>query len=271
MCSRPNLLKHLNLDALLHFECPTPSRLVAYHCSRRSHPSSGSFSRIFSASMSLFGQPAQAQQSGGVFGSSQQAGNAFGAPQQQAPQTSSLFGNLGGQQQQQPQQQSSGLFGNLGSSTQQPQQSGGLFGNLGASTQQQNTGQQTSSLFGNTGGQQQQQPQQQSGGLFGNLGASTQQQNTAQAPQTSSLFGNLGGQQQSQQSGFGNSQQQQPMGSLFGNSQRQQSNSSWPPSNSPAIRKVPISFYTAQTNICRREEYSRSDEDRPRKMAHRQP
>ncbi|KAF4550932.1 Nucleoporin NIC96-like protein [Elsinoe fawcettii] len=117
--------------------------------------------------------------------------------------TPSLFGSLGGNQQQQQNNTgtgSTGLFGNLGGGqTQQkaPSTTGGtgLFGSLGGGQQQQ---QQSSAPTGLSLGGGTLQPAQ-TGSLFGGLGG--QQQNTAQtsqAPAGGSLFGGLGGQQQSQ-------------------------------------------------------------------------
>ncbi|KAG8625761.1 hypothetical protein KVT40_006162 [Elsinoe batatas] len=118
--------------------------------------------------MSLFGNTQTQQQGSSLFGNSTAGQNKplFGASttQQtaQPQQTSSLFGNLGQQNNQQGQQQQAGSS---------------LFGQKPAGT---------TSLFGQS--QQQQQPQQQTGqqSLSGGLGASTQGANTYGA----SILGN---------------------------------------------------------------------------------
>ena len=131
--------------------------------------------------MSLFGATTSQPQTSSVFGSvgnnNQQAGGLFGATSQ--PQQTS-----------QPEQRGSLFGGTLGQSQQsQPQQSGGLFGSLGASSNQQ------------TQGQNQQQP---SGGLFASNFGQTQQTREQQEQQQR--------QQQEQQ-------RQQKQGSLLGQSQ----------------------------------------------------
>ena len=133
-----------------------------------------------------------------IFGTSKPTSNPFGNPttsaQSSAPQTSSLFGNLGSSQ---PQQQSSipsiNIFGSpTTSQSQQQSGSSSLFPNTG--------GEQKPSLFSNLGTSQ---PQQQSssggGGLFSNLGTSQPQQQSSGG----GLFSNLGASQQQTSSGGG--------------------------------------------------------------------
>lgn len=171
-----------------------------------------------------FGQPAQNQQSGGLFGNAPKpAGGLFGTSTTNTA-GGSLFGNNNNQQATggfgaaantntgtglfggaKP-ATGTGLFGN--STTATPSTGGsGLFGSLGGNTQnQQNTG---TGLFGNT------QNQQQKPSLFGNQNANT----------GTGLFGNTSTQNMGggMFGGSTNNQQQQQQGmlgnSLLGNSQ----------------------------------------------------
>ncbi|KAI1205023.1 nuclear protein 96-domain-containing protein [Annulohypoxylon truncatum] len=122
-----------------------------------------------------FGQPANNQTGGGLFGNKPATGTGgglfgnTGATQNTNTGGSGLFGGLGqnNQQQQQPQQGSS-LFGSLGQNQQKPSMfgsttqstGGGLFGN-------QNNQQQGSSLFGTSSAQQQPQNNNMGGSMFG--------------------------------------------------------------------------------------------------------
>ncbi|TCD63876.1 hypothetical protein EIP91_004816 [Steccherinum ochraceum] len=156
-------------------------------------------------STSTFAQPAQQQNTGGLFGQTQQQpqqqqntgfggfganNNApkpsiFGSTQ---PAATTGFGSFGQTQQAQPGQQAAqpagglfgggggGLFANTQQQQQPQQQTGGLFGNTQPAGQQPAGG-----LFGNTTG----------GGLFGNNNAQQQQQNTQQ--QQGGAFGSIFG------------------------------------------------------------------------------
>jgi hypothetical protein len=129
---------------------------------------------------SLFGKPQQ-EQSSSIFGG-------LGGPQQQPPQGTGIFGGLNASTQQ---QQTNSIFGGLGAPQQQSQQGTGIFGGLGAGTQQQ----QTSSIFGGIGGPQQQ--SQQGTGIFGGLNAGPQQQPQQQQQGSIYLGSQQGGVQQS--------------------------------------------------------------------------
>ncbi|KAI1104922.1 nuclear protein 96-domain-containing protein [Jackrogersella minutella] len=119
-----------------------------------------------------FGQPANNQAGGGLFGNKPATGTGGG-----------LFGGAGTTQ---PTNTGGGLFGGLGQNNQnqqqQPQQGSGLFGSLGQS-------QQKPSLFGST-------TQPTGGGMFG--GQNNQQQG-------SSMFGSSIAQQQPQNNAMGSS------------------------------------------------------------------
>lgn len=158
------------------------------------------------ATTSLFGQPAQQQPAGGLFG----GGSAFG--QNNTAAAKPLFGSTA---------PGTSLFGNT--QTQQPGQQAAAPAPLFSFGQNNTANTATTSApafgFGQTQPQQQQQqqPQQQAGGLFGNLGGGSSLfggQNTQQQP-TNSLFGGsnlgstFGGLGQTQNSQFGQSQQQQ--------------------------------------------------------------
>ncbi|KAK4454119.1 hypothetical protein QBC34DRAFT_375914 [Podospora aff. communis PSN243] len=188
----------------------------------------------------LFGNTAQTNTGGGLFGGQQQqqpaatgfgAGTGFGAQAQNTGTTGGLFGTT--------QQKPGGLFGSTPAAT--TTGTGGLFGNtaatntgFGANTNTQQTGglfgakpAATGGLFGSTNAQ----PAATGGGLFG---SSTQ----TQQPAGGSLFGGLNQNAQQKPGGlFGSTQstggglfgsqpqqQQQQQGGLFGsvNNQQQQ-------------------------------------------------
>ncbi|KAF7559081.1 hypothetical protein G7046_g5076 [Stylonectria norvegica] len=155
-----------------------------------------------------FGQPAQTQQTGGLFGAAQQkpAGGLFGAPASNTTGGGGLFGNS------QPQQNTGGFGTNANTAA-----GGGLFG-----AAKPNTG---TGLFGNSTTAQNTTT---GTGLFGGLGSNNQNQ---QAP-GNSLFGSTNNQQQkpslfgstnqAPSTGLFGSQNNQNQGSLFGNSNNQQ-------------------------------------------------
>ncbi|KAG8626607.1 hypothetical protein KVT40_005552 [Elsinoe batatas] len=130
----------------------------------------------------------------GGLGGAQTSGAGTGTPG-----TSTLFGNLGSNQQQSNNSTGgSKLFGGVGGGQQQQNTSttGGanLFGGLGGGQQQQqNT---ASTAFGGLGGANSQPAQTSS--LFGGLGSQHNTTQTSQPAQGSSMFGGLGGGQQSQ-------------------------------------------------------------------------
>ncbi|KAL9596176.1 MAG: hypothetical protein Q9179_004713 [Wetmoreana sp. 5 TL-2023] len=178
--------------------------------------------------MSIFGSTTQAQ--------SKTNSNPFGGG------TSSIFSNLGNNNQQQNQptaapnpflnlanKPNSGGFGSTTNNVSQPQQTtSSLFANLGQPSQQ-STGQIGGGLFGSLG-QPAQQNQSQGGGLFGSSQPQPTSsifgntQNAPNAQQGSSLFGKPLGQGQSSLFGSQQQQQQQQQSQpgLFGAAQQQQ-------------------------------------------------
>ncbi|KAG5728862.1 Nucleoporin nup45 [Termitomyces sp. T112] len=163
---------------------------------------------------SAFGQPAQQQPTGGLFGAQQQsAGSLFGQTTQQP--LNSFFSQPPGQQAQQP--PAGGLFGQstAGSSTTQPA-TGGVFGQP---ANQPSSG----GLFG----QSTTQPVSGGGGLFGQsttqpaVGGGLFGQSTAQGTGTG-LFGQSTSQQAAGSGGlFGQSTTQNAGNGLFGQSTTQ--------------------------------------------------
>ena len=145
----------------------------------------------------------------------------FGATQPAQPQSTSLFGNAFGQNnnnlQQNTNQPATGGFGTSLFAPKPSQPTTSLFGNTQPQAQAQPT-----SLFGNNNNAQQ------GTGLFGNLGANNQQQQQQQQPQQTSIFGpkpgGLFGSAAPAQTTFGGGglfggQQNNAGGSIFGTSQ----------------------------------------------------
>ncbi|KAI2469657.1 nuclear protein 96-domain-containing protein [Annulohypoxylon bovei var. microspora] len=148
-----------------------------------------------------FGQPANNQTGGGLFGSKPATGTGGGlfgnaaTPQNTNTTGGGLFGSLGqnNQNQQQP-QQGSGMFGSLGQTPQKPSMfgsttqstGGGIFGN-------QNNQQQGSSLFGSSTAQQQPQNSGLSNSMFGNSQANQSTASFTASINDPSAYGNLFG------------------------------------------------------------------------------
>ncbi len=207
---KPNLFGSLNINA----NPSTSNTFGAFGATAAS--SSSAPANTATSGKSLFDRitPAdttQASSGPSIFGTTapvsqaKPANSIFGVTTQSPQQTTSIFGNMGQQNQQNQQSQGGGLFGSLSQSNQQSTQpqGGGLFGSMGGSTQQKSQGTTMlggstllgggSSIFGQSANQQnQQQSVQQQGGnsLFGGLaglGQGTQQQQ--QQPTQQGAFG----------------------------------------------------------------------------------
>ena len=214
---KPNLFGSLNTNTNTTSSNPFGSLEISSSSAPATTANTGKslFDRVEPApnNQASIGAASQAPSGGSLFdrvtpGQAKPANSVFGTTTQPPQPTTSVFGNMG------QQNQGGGLFSNLNQSNPQNQQnqqnqSGSLFSNLGQSNQQ-NTQSQGGGLFGSLGGTTQQKPQGTSnfgrsslvGGVFGQNTIQQTQQQSGQPQGDNSLFGGLGG--------LGQSTQQQP-------------------------------------------------------------